>query len=210
MRSQRGFTLVEVLVALLIMAVLSTMAWQGIDAMSRARESTRQRSEATLRLNTVVAQWEQDLRSVIDTPTAPALAFDGATLRLTRQSPDGVQVVAWSLREGRWLRWISPPVTRAAELQEHWLRSQQLQGTEPGQLVVLDGIEDWEVYYYHGNAWTNAQSTGDVAAAPAVPASGAAPAAREQLPTGVRLVLTFGAPLQGTLNRDVLLGPQQP
>ena len=38
-RRARGFTLVEVLVALAIMALLATMAWQGVDAMARTRES---------------------------------------------------------------------------------------------------------------------------------------------------------------------------
>ena len=37
--AQRGFTLVEVLVALLIMAVMATMAWQGVDGIVRARSA---------------------------------------------------------------------------------------------------------------------------------------------------------------------------
>ena len=62
----RGFTLVEVLVALLIMAVLSAMAWQGIDGIVRARDMSQAQMERTLRLNTVIAQWEQDLMAVYD------------------------------------------------------------------------------------------------------------------------------------------------
>ena len=42
-RMRRGFTLVEVLVALSIMAVLATMAWQGIDGMVRARDISQAR-----------------------------------------------------------------------------------------------------------------------------------------------------------------------
>ena len=33
----RGFTLVEVLVALLVMAVMAGMAWQGVDGIVRSR-----------------------------------------------------------------------------------------------------------------------------------------------------------------------------
>ena len=40
----------------------------------------------------------------------PPLAFDGQTLRLTRRSPEGVQLVAWALHGKRWQRWVSPPV----------------------------------------------------------------------------------------------------
>ena len=80
----RGFTLVEVLVALMILAVLSTMAWQGIDGMARARASSQARMEQTLRLSTVVAQWEQDLAAIYDTPVVPPLDFDGSTVRMAR------------------------------------------------------------------------------------------------------------------------------
>ena len=83
-KAHRGFTLVEVLVALSIMAVLATMAWQGIDGIVRARDISQTQVERSLRLNTVMAQWEQDLAALIDTGAVPALAFDGATRRAVR------------------------------------------------------------------------------------------------------------------------------
>ena len=80
-RTLRGFTLVEVLVAMMVMAILAVMAWQGVDGIVRARDASQSRLEQTLRLNTVMAQWEQDLASVQDSKVVPALSFDGATLR---------------------------------------------------------------------------------------------------------------------------------
>ena len=205
-RSHRsaGFTLVEVLVALLIMAVLSTMAWQGVDGMVRARDASQEAAERTLRLTTVMAQWEQDLASIYDSPSAPAIAFDGANLRLTRSTPQGAQVVVWSLREGVWRRWASPSVTRAFELQQAWLMSQQLIGTEDQQVRLLDGATQWQVYFFRGNAWSNAQSSADTVT---IPSSGrpAGTAPRAALPTGVRLVLSLDDTRR--LTRDVLLGP---
>jgi general secretion pathway protein J len=208
-RPQAGFTLVEVLVALVLMAVLSGMAWQGLDGISRARTVSQARIEQTLRLNTVLAQWEQDLQSIYDTNLVPALTFDGATLRLVRRQPEGLQVVAWSLREQRWLRWTGAIVTQPAALQESWLASQQLLGNEGAQLRMEDGLASWQVYFYRGNAWSNAQSSAGVAA-PA-PGASAPLVSRTLLPTGVRVTLSFeGAGLAGNLTRDVLLGPQMP
>ncbi len=220
-----GFTLVEVLVALAVMALMAAMAWQGVDAIVRARDASQQSVEATLRLNTVIGQWEQDLASVQETASVPPLSFDGATLRLTRRAAGGIQLVAWALRgdvNGSVLqRWASPAVTTRAELQDTWLRSQQFQGQEPGQLRTLEGLASWQVYFYRGNAWTNAQSSGDLAqpatpasppvaaSAPAGAASGPAAAPRQLLPSGVRLVLEFadaGAGV-GNLTRDTMLGP---
>lgn len=205
--STRGFTLVEVLVGLAIMATLAALAWRGVDGISRSRTISQEAVERTLRLNTVLAQWERDLLELEDTGALQALAFDGATLRLTRRQEAGVQVVAWTLRAGGWWRWASPTTTRTGELRQHWLRSQQLMGDEPGGLRVLEGASAVQVYFWRGSGWSNAQSTGDVAAPPAPAASGAPPAEREKIPGGVRLVLALAG---GTLTRDVVLAPQAP
>ncbi len=197
----RGFTLVEVLVALLVMAVLATMAWQGVDGIVRARDLSQARMERTLRLNTVIAQWDQDLQAVYDSAVVPALAFDGATVRLARTAPGGVRMVAWSLAGSQWRRWAGPVVTDAAALQDSWMRSQQLLGNEPGQLLLLGDVSEVQLYFFRGNGWSNAQSSGDLG-----PAGAAAPR-REALPGGARLVLSLG---EQRLVRDLVLAPQQP
>jgi general secretion pathway protein J len=215
MRIARGFTLVELLVALALMAVLAGLAWQGLGGVADAKRSSDARVDETLRLGTVLAQWEQDLTQIHDNTLVPPLAFDGATLRLVRRQSEGVQLVAWSLRDGRWTRWASGIVVQAPALQEAWLASQQLLGNEARQVVLLEGVAAWQIYFYRGNAWTNAQSSGDLAAAaPPAPGASAPVPVRQLLPTGVRLVLT----LQGgadpaaapKITRDVLLAPQLP
>jgi general secretion pathway protein J len=207
MMKTRGFTLIEVLVALLIMAVLATLAWRGIDSLARSREIAQDRVERTLRLNTVLAQWEQDLLALHDKVPVPTLQFDGANARLVRDAEGGVQMVVWSLRDDVWTRWAGPVVTRTGDLQENWLRSQQLLGSEPGHVRALAGVSDWQMYFFQGNAWANAQSSGDVA--PPFEPAASAPAAppRVQLPSGVRIVLTLP---EGPLTRDVRLAPQFP
>lgn len=214
-RATRGFTLVEVLVALSLMAVLASMAWQGIASVADAKRASDERVNATLRAGTVLAQWEQDLAQLHDTGLVPSIAFDGQTLRLVRRQAEGLQLVAWALREGRWTRWASPVVTRAAALQDAWMASQQLLGNEPDQLLLMDQVAAWQVYFYRGNAWSNAQSSAGLT--PGAPAPGASSplAPRTELPTGVRLVLTMqseqaeGAAAR-TITRDLLLAPQLP
>jgi len=207
-RRHAGFTLVEVLVALMVMALLAVMAWQGVDGILRTRQASQTRLDQVLRLNTVLAQFEQDLHELQDTQVVPALAFDGATLRLTRRSERGLQLVVWSLREGAWWRWSGVAVTGARELQDQWLTSQQLQGKEPGWLRVLDGMSTWQVYCYRNNGWSNCQSSGDVAQPPAGGAG--APKTRVVLPTGVRLVVGLAGASASGLTRDILLAPHLP
>lgn len=223
-RGTRGYTLVEVLVALMVMAILATLAWQGLDGIVRARDGSGAALDRTTRLATVMNQWEQDLAALHDTGIVPALTFDGQALRLTRRVEGGIALVTWALRGGSWQRWSGPPMVRSGELQEAWLRSHQLLGNESGQVTLDADASGYQVYFFRGGAWTNAQSTGDfvpaaapVPATPAVPSSAAsaasapapaaplaAPQRREVLPEAVRLVIALGG---RTLTRDIALGP---
>ncbi|MCA0243099.1 MAG: prepilin-type N-terminal cleavage/methylation domain-containing protein [Proteobacteria bacterium] len=206
-RRARGFTLVEVLVALFVMALMAALGWQGVDGVLKSRDISRDAVDRSLLLTALMSQWETDLQMLqADTGVPSALSFDGRTLRLVRRSPDGaVQLVAWQLSERAWLRWASAPTTRLAALQQAWLRSQQLQGAEPEQVRLLDGVDSWQIYFYRGNAWTNAQSTGDFSSSPPTTGgSGAPPRQVELLPTGVRLVLTLDGK---TLTRDIMVAP---
>lgn len=229
MRSH-GFTLIEVLVALLILAVMSATAWKGMDGITKARDVADGKLKQTLRLQSVMTQWEADLSSVMDTMVVPAWQFDGANVRMTRKTGSGAQMVVWTLRQGRWVRWASDPTTTVGELQQAWMRSFQLQGREPGTLVALKGLEQWQVYCHRNGNWSNCQSSGDVARARSgTPSSaaaggsapsgsgsrsgGGAPAAssgRELLPQAIRLVMTLGpdSGFSGTVTRDVLMPPQ--
>jgi general secretion pathway protein J len=212
---QHGFTLAEVLVAVALLALLATMSWRGVSSMAEARLTSEARVNEILRMGTVMAQWEQDLQQLQDPYLPlPALAFDGATLRLVRRSAEGLQIVAWSLREARWTRWSSPVANSAQGLQDAWLASQQLLGNEPGQLTLYEGLVGWQIYFYRNNAWSNAQSSADVNVPNPNRPQSAQPPQSAQLPTGVRVVLTLQQQSDGqggrTVTRDVLLAPQPP
>jgi general secretion pathway protein J len=206
-RAARGFTLIEVMVSLLILAVMSAMSWKGMDSIMRSREIAESSVRRTLRLQSVMKQWQADLNTVVDVQVVPALQFDGNTLRMTRRTQGGVQVVAWALRQGRWVRWSSEPVERVGALEESWRKSQQLQGREPGTLAALKGVEQWQVFFNRDGAWTGAQNS---AGKPSQGVAGAlASQARDPLPRGVRCVLTLGAQagFSGRITRDVLVAP---
>ena len=208
----RGFTLIEVLVAMMVMAIMAVMAWQGVDGIVRSRNASQTRLEQTLRLNTVLAQWQQDLASIQDSAAVqPALECDGASVTLVRHTPQGLQIVVWSFRPddsgGAWVRWAGPAATTVSALQDSWMSSRQLQGGEPGSLKTLTGVQGWQVRFYqkNDNGWSNCQSTGNQA----LPTSNGGVPAAKPLPTGVRVVLSFapGSGLSGDLTRDVLVGP---
>ena len=63
--------------------------------------------------------------------------------------------------------------------------------------MALLPLENWQIFYFRGNAWTNPLSSDGTAAPPAAGMPNA-------LPDGIRLVLTLppGAGLQGALTLD--------
>jgi general secretion pathway protein J len=223
---QAGFTLIEVLVSLLILAVLAATAWKGLDSINTARQVADGNLKQTLRLQAVMTQFEADMAQIMETTVVPGMQFDGAHMRLTRRLGEGMAVVVWYQQRGAWLRWASPVTSRVGELQKYWMSSYQLQGKEPGTLLALKGVEQWQVYCFRGGSMGNCQSTGDqklpnapppVSGAPAPPLNGSKASSdkvpsipQEQLPFAVRCRLTLGegSGFAGTLTRDVMLAPQ--
>ncbi|MBV8604755.1 MAG: prepilin-type N-terminal cleavage/methylation domain-containing protein [Pelomonas sp.] len=232
-RRPRGFTLVEVLVALFVMAIMAALAWRGLDGLVRSRAIAQLQVDRTARLQAVLQQFEQDLLAVQDSGAADAIAFDGANLRLTRRQPGGLQAVAWTVRDGRLYRWAGPVVQQVGALVAAAQNSVQFAPDDSQRVSALDGVADWQMYFYRGNAWTNAQSSADLVASSSggtsdrtnantlvSSATGSAGStggqsgllgSRPALPTGVRVVLSFapGSGFSGTLSKDVVMEKQQ-
>lgn len=227
----RGFTLIELLVAIGILALMAGLSWRGLDGMAKAQTQLQQRADTVLTLQAGLSQWAADLDALVQLPNTPALDWDGRALRITRRSTaapgDGVLVVAWSRRDidgtSQWLRWQSPPVQTRGDLQTTWARAAQWAqnaSEEDKKLEVrVAAIQEWKVFYFRADAWTNPLSSDGAVLPPATQApsaGGILPAPAEAaLPDGVRLVLTL-APndaFAGTLTRDwarITLGGGKP
>jgi len=223
-RAHRGFTLVELMVALFALALLAILSWRGLDGMTRAQAQTSSRSDEVLTLQVGLAQWAADLDALIELPNTTALNWNGRVLRMTRRSStsvaDGVLVVAWTRRiengNGVWLRWQSPQVTSRGDLEQAWQQA-DVWSQNPGdelrrREVAIVPLQDWEIFFYRADAWTNPQSS-DAATAQAspTPSGGAsapvnpfASAPQSNVPEGVRLVLQLppGQSISGQIVRD--------
>ena len=208
-RPARGFTLVELLVALAILALMALLSWRGIDGMVRAQEQTRQRSDQLLVLQAALTQWGTDLDALLPLPHTTPLDWDGQVLRITRRStamPDeGALVVAWARRDvggtSQWLRWQSPPLRTRSAWEQAWQQAAQW-ARNPGDAdrraeIALLPLADWKVFYFRSDAWTNPMSSSGPPAADAATAS-------VLIPDGVRLQLDLppGQGLAGQITRD--------
>ena len=83
-RGSRGFTLVELLVALFALSLMAVMSWRGLDGMVRAQAQTQTRADDVLALQVGLQQWQADLDAIQQMPQMSALDWNGRVLRMTR------------------------------------------------------------------------------------------------------------------------------
>ncbi len=218
-----GFTLIEVLVAITLTAILALMSWRAIDGMSTSQRLLKERSDALLRVQGGLDQWQADLDAVAQTDELDPIRFDGRMLLLTRrdsaefglESP-GVRVVAWTRRDGLddgqrglWARWQSPPLRQREELARAWKAAGDwgagnkatVEGNQiQGQSIDLFRIDGWQIYYHRGDGWSNPLSDAETDTDDSV----APTSRRDAIPNGVRLVLELseGQGVSGRVTRD--------
>lgn len=214
-----GFTLVEVLVALVVMALMALMSWRGVDAMLRAQSALQQRADSVRTLQSGLAQWHTDLNRLVGStrPGLPAWDWDGKVLRLTREAvpaEDGLQVVAWSWREDAagapWLRWQSPPLRTHSEWQAAWQNARVWSQTPTAELrafeVPIQTLSGWQLFVHLGGSWTHPLSNASTATNNSNPSAlpNSAVTGSGAVPDGVRLQLDLPPtePLTGRLTLD--------
>lgn len=156
---QNGFTLLELLVALAVFAVMSAMAYSGLATMLETRQAVTAQSELLSRLQMAFNRMGVDVEQMMDRPIQdgtgsllPALVggegFD-SFLEFTRggwanprqQARGGLQRVAYLFEDDAIIRLAWPTLDRVP-------------GQEPGRAVILREVLGVEVRFLDGSlAW---------------------------------------------------------
>ncbi|NLD68995.1 MAG: prepilin-type N-terminal cleavage/methylation domain-containing protein [Limnobacter sp.] len=114
LRTAAGFTILELLVAVTLLAVLAVLSWRGMAAVINGRDAIVERSDELRMLTTAMSQMEEDLRRSWPVRllglAQPTIGFSLGTdreppaLQLLREAggegPTQVQNVSWRLRDG--------------------------------------------------------------------------------------------------------------
>lgn len=83
---RRGFTLLELLIAISVLSLVSIIAWRGLDTLVTTRERLAPEGDDVRALLTAFGQLERDLAHVAN-PTLFALASDPVQVRLATGGP---------------------------------------------------------------------------------------------------------------------------
>ncbi|HJV87228.1 MAG TPA: prepilin-type N-terminal cleavage/methylation domain-containing protein [Noviherbaspirillum sp.] len=208
---RKGFTLVELLVAISVLAIVAVLGWRGLDSIIRARVALNAELEETRGLQLAFAQMQSDCGNIVAQTTIGAgrqfLNVQPGRLTLVRtvfaeNQPSRIQVVNYRLDNGTLTRRESLATRDLKELDTAWKAATS--NGEVGPPVVLNSdigamtIRVWKA----DTGWTNDASVPALPAAAAAPGASPAPAA----PSGVEVSLQL-RDRTSRLVKIFLLGP---
>jgi len=190
---QAGLTLIELLIAITVLAVVAVLGWRGLDSIVRSRIALSADMERTRGVQLAFAQLERDCANIISPemfPNRPPLVAEQQRLVLIRKvfaenQPVRLQIVAYRVRNGVLTRRESRPTRDLNELETAWQINDDSLARE--EVALEAGVSAIAVKVWATNAVTwqavdiNApqMSTGSATStAPGVPGPGSLPTFR--------------------------------
>ena len=160
-RRGAGFTLVEMLVAITVLAVLGLISWRGLDQLVTQRARLDDSTAGTEQVVRALSQLERDVAQRIPDalvagralpgsplPAAVAVTIDAngqARIRILRtRAGAGTASVMWSVEAGNLVRTSTTSTTSAT-------------GTPADRIALLDGIDGVGVRVLLANGWVEAR-----------------------------------------------------
>ncbi|MCV2217865.1 type II secretion system protein GspJ [Thauera sp. Sel9] len=165
--AQRGLTLIEVMVALAVFAVLGMLTWKATSQLADARQHVGAEFERWRAISSAAHRIGNELQQIV--PAAGALRLDtdgtsGSTSGMTGvldftmpAGQDGLPARARFLLIGRRLEW--------------WLWDGSNPTAAPERLTLLDEVDAVRWRFLHEGRWYDNWPLQDEAAAPLLPAA---------------------------------------
>lgn len=157
-RPQAGFTLLELLVAVAVFAVLSLMAFSGLQSILGAQQTIDGQARELAGIQLAVSVLERDLTQAIARPVRdrlgsrlPPFAGSATSFEVSRTAWQNPLERQRSMLQRVSYGWTDQTVTRA-----YWDVLDRGQGTAPVIQTLLEGVTDFRLRYRDENGrWDN-------------------------------------------------------
>ena len=167
-----GFTLVELLVAISILAIVAVLGWRGLDGIIRSRQALTAQMEQTRGMQLTFAQMQSDGEHLADAVllrNRPNLLAQNDRLTLVRtvlaeNEPSRLQVVSYRVKDGVLTRRESNGTRELGELDSLWQAA--LGDADPAPAVTLQtAVAGITLRLWQNGGWQST-STGAIQSAP--------------------------------------------
>ncbi len=195
----RGFTLIEMLVAITLLAVIALLSWRGLDATIRGRDDIASNLAQTRLLGRYFSQLQFDLTNLVtpDEVFGPPLRIRPGELVMVRHlgvggGPTQMQVVRYQFNGRELVRSASQPLASLAEVDDALHHMDTLV-----RVVVSNDARSMQVsVWIPPGGWTTSQADIEQSYAQFLAQHGISNSTSigVPVPRGVRFSVTMGAP----------------
>ncbi|WP_419689172.1 PulJ/GspJ family protein [Burkholderia theae] len=195
----RGFTLIEMLVAITLLAVIALLSWRGLDATIRGRDDIASNLAQTRLLGRYFSQLQFDLTNLVtaDEVFGPPLRIRPNELVMVRHlgvggGPTQMQVVRYQLKGRELVRSASQPLASLAEVDDALHHMDAF-----ARVVVSNDARSMQLsVWIPPGGWTTSQTVIEQAYAQFLAQHGISNSTSigAPVPRGVRFTVTMGAP----------------
>ncbi|KAF1041188.1 MAG: hypothetical protein GAK33_00805 [Burkholderia lata] len=195
----RGFTLIEMLVAIALLAVIALLSWRGLDATIRGRDDIASNLAQTRLLGRYFSQLQFDLTNLVtpDEVFGPPLRIRPGELVMVRHlgvggGPTQMQVVRYQLKGRELVRSASQPLASLVEVDD---ALHHMDGF--ARVVVSNDARSMQLsVWIPPGGWTTSQTVIEQSYAQFLAQHGISnfTSIGVPVPRGVRFSVTMGAP----------------
>jgi general secretion pathway protein J len=166
MSKRAGFTLVELLVAISILAIVAVLGWRGLDGIVRARVALTEQMETTRGMQLAFAQMQSDSEHMADASLLggrPYLQVENDRMTLVRTTlaenePMRLQVVAYRIVDGVLIRRESAGTRDLTELELLWKAAVTDADTTSAAVPLQAGVTGMLVQGWSNGQWQAIQA----------------------------------------------------
>ena len=201
----RGLTLIELLVAISVLAFIAVLGWRGLDSIVRSRLALTGDLEQTRGMQLAFAQLQSDCSHLASTAVLPdkmPIFVEQGRLMLVRtvfadNQPSRLQIITYRVKDGTLTRRESAATRDLAELDTLWrAAANDIDATQP--VVLQSDVAALKMRLWSGGSWHESADT----QTPTVPAD---LNVFSIVPTGLEVALQLRG-REGNLLKIFLLG----
>ena len=156
-QKQQGFTLLELLIASIIFAIMAVMAYGGLDNVLRNSRASEQALERLRQVQQTVSVLNRDLLQIVRRPirdeygnTQPYLTA-GNNIDYVIEFSRGGRVNPANLLRSSLLR-VAYQLDEDKLIRLQWPQMDRAQGIEAKKTVLIEDVEDFNIRYMDQNA----------------------------------------------------------